>query len=225
MKLSPQPAKMKYKFDDLIDGQSVINRYPDLEQHVAVFLNERGLPSGIDAEFAMRYFILLYSPGSPGIDIYPSLAKRKEWALREMGVEKDPVRDSFPSHINELCLNKNHELRKKCILFLRLQQPEEWAVLCHAEESLYTLLEKQLPEEPQALKNHLSNIDMLKNSISGLKKKLTANESSITLENEIMYYTAQDNLGIRPEEYLVRIPKAVMPSETNINRFYEGIDS
>jgi hypothetical protein len=71
--------KIKYRIDKVSASDQVIFKFPDLMQFANIFASENGLPSNLTADFVMRYIILMYSPGSPGIEIYPMLSKRKTW--------------------------------------------------------------------------------------------------------------------------------------------------
>ena len=178
-------TKMKYRIDKISASENVIFKFPELSQQAQVFASEINLPANLTADFVMRYIILMYSPGSPGIDIYPMLSKRKTWALRELGVEPH-IDGSFPTEYNELLLNKNQACRAKIVLFLRLQQPEDWAIMIRAEEMLYDLLAMDLPEEPTDQKNHIGNIESLRKQLSESRERFMQGEISKALENDIL---------------------------------------
>jgi hypothetical protein len=88
------------------------------------------------------------------------LSKRKTWALRELGIEPE-LDGSYPQIYNDVLLNKNANVRAKIVLFLRLQQPEDWAIMIRAEEILYDLLEMSMPEDAVDQKNHIGNIESI----------------------------------------------------------------
>jgi hypothetical protein len=215
-------VKMKYRIDKVSASDSVLFKFPDLAQHANVFASEINLPSNLTADFVMRYIILMYSPGSPGVDIYPMLSKRKTWALRELGVEPH-IDGSFPTEYNELLLNKNQACRAKIVLFLRLQQPEDWAIMIRAEEMLYDLLSMDLPEEPTDQKNHIGNIESLRRQLSESRERFMQGEISKALENDITKFLAQDNLGIRPEEYMMFAPKGVSPHKAKGDQLFPEV--
>jgi hypothetical protein len=207
--------KMKYRIDKIPMTDQVIFKFPDLMQFANIFASEIGMPQNVTADFVMRYIMLMYSPGSPGIEIYPMLAKRKTWALKELGV--NPLVDgSFPTEYNELLLNKNQACRAKVVLFLRLQQPEDWAIMMRAEEMLY-------PEDPTDQKNHISNIESLRKQLSESRERFMQGEISKALENEITKFLAQDNLGIRPEEYMMFAPKGTAPSKAKADQMFPEV--
>jgi hypothetical protein len=215
-------TKMKYRIDKISASENVIFKFPELSQHAQVFASEINLPGNLTADFVMRYIILMYSPGSPGIDIYPMLSKRKTWALRELGVEPH-IDGSFPTEYNELLLNKNQACRAKIVLFLRLQQPEDWAIMIRAEEMLYDLLAMDLPEEPTDQKNHIGNIESLRKQLSESRERFMQGEISKALENDITKFLAQDNLGIRPEEYMMFAPKGVLPHKAKADQLFPEV--
>jgi hypothetical protein len=215
-------VKMKYRIDKVSASDSVLFKFPDLAQHANVFASEINLPNNLTADFVMRYIILMYSPGSPGVDIYPMLSKRKTWALRELGIEPH-IDGSFPTEYNELLLNKNQACRAKIVLFLRLQQPEDWAIMIRAEEMLYDLLSMDLPEEPTDQKNHIGNIESLRRQLSESRERFMQGEISKALENDITKFLAQDNLGIRPEEYMMFAPKAVAPHKAKGDQLFPEV--
>lgn len=214
--------KMKYRIDKIPMTDQVIFKFPDLMQFANIFASEIGMPQNVTADFVMRYIMLMYSPGSPGIEIYPMLAKRKTWALKELGV--NPLVDgSFPTEYNELLLNKNQACRAKVVLFLRLQQPEDWAIMMRAEEMLYDLLSLEFPEDPTDQKNHISNIESLRKQLSESRERFMQGEISKALENEITKFLAQDNLGIRPEEYMMFAPKGTAPSKAMADQMFPEV--
>lgn len=214
--------KMKYRIDKIPMTDQVIFKFPDLMQFANIFASEIGMPQNVTADFVMRYIMLMYSPGSPGIEIYPMLAKRKTWALKELGI--NPLVDgSFPTEYNELLLNKNQACRAKVVLFLRLQQPEDWAIMMRAEEMLYDLLSLEFPEDPTDQKNHISNIESLRKQLSESRERFMQGEISKALENEITKFLAQDNLGIRPEEYMMFAPKGTAPSKAKADQMFPEV--
>ena len=214
--------KMKYRIDKIPMTDQVIFKFPDLMQFANIFASEIGMPQNITADFMMRYIMLMYSPGSPGIEIYPMLAKRKTWALKELGVNSS-VDGSFPTEYNELLLNKNQTCRAKVVLFLRLQQPEDWAIMMRAEEMLYDLLSLEFPEDPTDQKNHISNIESLRKQLSESRERFMQGEISKALENEITKFLAQDNLGIRPEEYMMFAPKGTAPGKAKADQMFPEV--
>lgn len=215
-------VKMKYRIDRIPSTDQVLFKFHDLSQHATTFGQSIGLPSDITPDFVMRYIILMYSPGSPGIEAYPQLNKRKSWALRELGVE--PHEDgSYPKAYNDILLNKNANVRAKILLFLRLQQPEDWAIMIRAEEMLYNLLELELPEDPSDQKNHLANIETVRRQLSDARDRFMQGETTKSLENEITKFLAQENLGIRPEEYMMFAPEAVVPGKSKANQIFPEV--
>lgn len=215
-------TKMKYRVDKISASENVIFKFPELSQNANVFASEIDLPQNLTADFVMRYIILMYSPGSPGIDIYPMLSKRKTWALRELGVEPN-IDGSFPTEYNELLLNKNLACRAKIVLFLRLQQPEDWAIMIRAEEMLYDLLAMDLPVEPTDQKSHIGNIESLRKQLSESRERFMQGEISKALENDITKFLAQDNLGIKPEEYMMFAPKGVLPHNAKADQLFPEV--
>lgn len=164
----------------------------------------------------------MYSPGSPGIDAYPQLSKRKTWALRELGIEPE-LDGSYPQTYNDILLNKNANVRAKIVLFLRLQQPEDWAIMIRAEEILYDLLEMSMPEDAVDQKNHIANIESIRKQLSDARTRFMQGETTKALENEITKFLAQDNLGIRPEEYMMFAPDSKPPSKNKSNQMFPEV--
>lgn len=215
-------SKMKYRIDRVPSTEQVVFKFPDLAQHGTVFANNFGLPPEITPDFVLRYIILMYSPGSPGIDAYPQLSKRKTWALRELGVEPE-MDGSYPQTYNDILLNKNANVRAKIVLFLRLQQPEDWAIMIRAEEILYDLLEMPMPEDAVDQKNHIANIESIRKQLSDARTRFMQGETTKALENEITKFLAQDNLGIRPEEYMMFAPDSKPPAKMKSNQMFPEV--
>lgn len=215
-------SKMKYRIDKIPTSEQVLFKFPDLSQHAVVFSSTAGLPEEMSADFVMRYIILMYSPGSPGIEAYPQLSKRKSWALIELGIEPG-IDGSYPRAYNDLLLNKLGNVRAKIILFLRLQQPEDWAIMIRAEEMLYGLLELELPEDPTDQKNHLANIETVRKQLTDARERFMQGETTKSLESEITKFLAQENLGIRPEEYMMFAPDAKPPHKAKANQIFPEV--
>jgi hypothetical protein len=215
-------VKMKYRIDKIPMSEQVVFKFQDLSQFANVFASSVGLPEKLTADFVLRYIILMYSPGSPGIEAYPMLSKRKGWALKELGVEPNQ-QGEFPTEYNELLLNKNANCRAKIILFLRLQQPEDWAIMMRTEEMLYDILALDMPEDPVDQKSHISNIESLRKQLSDARDRFMQGEISKALEHEITKFLAQDNLGIRPEEYMMFAPPSVPPHKAKSNQMFSEV--
>jgi hypothetical protein len=215
-------VKMKYRIDKIPMSEQVLFKFQDLSQFADVFASSVGLPERLTPDFVLRYIILMYSPGSPGIEAYPMLSKRKGWALKELGVEPNQ-QGEFPTEYNELLLNKNANCRAKIVLFLRLQQPEDWAIMMRTEEMLYDILALDMPEDPVDQKSHISNIESLRKQLSDARDRFMQGEISKALEHEITKFLAQDNLGIRPEEYMMFAPPSVPPHKAKSNQMFPEV--
>jgi hypothetical protein len=215
-------VKMKYRIDKIPMSEQVVFKFQDLSQFANVFASSVGLPERLTPDFVLRYIILMYSPGSPGIEAYPMLSKRKGWALKELGVEPNQ-QGEFPTEYNELLLNKNANCRAKIVLFLRLQQPEDWAIMMRTEEMLYDILALDMPEDPVDQKSHISNIESLRKQLSDARDRFMQGEISKALEHEITKFLAQDNLGIRPEEYMMFAPPSVPPHKAKSNQMFPEV--
>ena len=95
--------------------------------------------------------------------------------------------------------------------------------MIRAEEMLYNLLELELPEDPADQKNHLANIETVRRQLSDARDRFMQGETTKSLEHEITKFLAQENLGIRPEEYMMFAPEAVIPGKAKANQIFPEI--
>lgn len=195
---------MKYRVDTLSENESVVNKYPDLWKHAGVFANPQGLPDGITYEFCIRYLCLVYGPGSPGITLYPELAKRKDWALRFLNITPNENKE-YPRGVNDVALFKNEAFRRMTIMFLRLQHSEDWSLARTQEMRYYNLLQKSLEDvaEIKEAKTLQEAISMCREELVNARERILMGETSQELSGELMQFLADENLGIMPEEYMV----------------------
>jgi hypothetical protein len=197
-------SKAKYRVDQLDDQTSVVTRYADLWRHSGVFANNEGLPHGINYELPMRYLCLMYGPGSPGIEVYPDLSKRKDWALRFLNINPNH-NNEYPEYVNDIALFKNAAFRRMAILFLRLQNSEDWSLARTQELRYYNLLQKSLEDvsDIKEAKTLQEAITMCREELVSARDRILMGEKSRELEGDLMQFLADENLGIMPEEYMV----------------------
>jgi hypothetical protein len=88
---------------------------------------------------------------------------------------------------------------------------------------LYDLLSLDFPEDPTDQKNHISNIESLRKQLSESRERFMQGEVSKALENEITKFLDQDNLGIRPEEYMLFDPKGVSPCKAKGDQMFPEV--
>jgi hypothetical protein len=132
-------AKLKYPIHLLKKGESVFD-LSDIKPLRKQFEEQTGLEQeiGLDPEFVMKYIILMNAYGSPAIEKYPHLGKRKTWVLSELDVHPN-ANNKYEDKYNYLTLNKIPEILMKIQLFRSIQKPVDFAIMLHAEEELFWL--------------------------------------------------------------------------------------
>ena len=88
---------------------------------------------------------------------------------------------------------------------------------------LYDILALDMPEDPVDQKSHISNIESLRKQLSDARDRFMQGEISKALEHEITKFLAQDNLGIRPEEYMMFAPPSVAPHKAKSNQMFPEV--
>jgi hypothetical protein len=223
-------GNIRYPFHRLDESESVVNSFPDLNavpifhatSHPFIVTEEddRGKPvrrtinvdlGGLDNEFVMRYIILMYSAGSPAIEKYPQIGKRKTWVLDELGVQTDQF-NKYDNKYLDLLLNQNRLILRKLSTFLTLQQPADWAIMLKSQEDLQEVLGTPMPEDPLKQSHRVKTVELLRQAISESRTRILDGETSRLIESDIDEFMAYTSLGIRPEEIVMMNIKSVPPS-------------
>lgn len=198
-----------YPFHNLKEGVSVLDAFKELSE-IPIFREEKELPEGVDNEFVMRYIILMYAKGSPAIDKFPHVGKRRTWVMQELGVEASDSKE-FEKKYDELLLNRNALILQKKCAFLSLQSPSSWQIWRNAEEQLYDLLKTPAPEDAKAAGERVKLINELNTQIELHRSKVLSYETSVIIESAITKFMAYTTLGLRPEERVMLDIKPVQP--------------
>lgn len=217
-KIKTNYGTIKYPFNRLSEGESVLNAYSELNAVDLFHLESIKIETvvqdkngdddvqeetvtlgGLENEFVMRYIILMYAKGSSFIERYPHVGKRKTHVMTELGVT--PTKEGiYPKEYQALLNNKNKLILRKIAAFLTLQYPQDWAIMRRGQDDLQTLLSTALPDDPQKQLQKLNAIDKVREQIDGCQKRMLENDNSRIVEDEIHEFRAYATLGIRPEE-------------------------
>ena len=212
---------LQYQFHKLKAGESVLTAYQDLAE-IPIFHEEKGLPQGISNEFVMRYIILMYANGSPAIEKFHHIGKRKTWVMKELGVEADNG-NKFPPLYDDLLLNKNALVLQKKAAFLTLQKPSDWQIWMNASEQLYYLLSTPTPNDDKAATERVKLVNELNAQINKHREAILEHETSVLVESALTTFMAVTTLGLRPEERVMFNIKAVPPHKAKANVIYPEV--
>ena len=200
---------LRYNFSKLKVGESVLDAFQELSE-VPIFHETKGLPEGLDNEFVMRYVILMYANGSPAVDKFPNIGKRKTWVMKELGV-KQKDNNEFDDVYQDLLLNKNTLILQKKAAFMMLQSPSDWQIWMNASEQLYNMLQTPVPSDDKAAKERVLLINELNAQIETHREKVLRFETSVIMEDALTKFMAVTTLGLRPEERVMLNIKPVIP--------------
>lgn len=228
-------AKLKYNFHALKAGESIFDM-GDLAPLKDVFSTQGKEEKAfdLDPEFVLKYLILMYSPGSPAIEKFQQMGKRKTWVLSQLGVEPD-AKNHYPDNINYLVTYKCAPVVRKTSVFLSLQKPIDWQIRLHGEEQLDRLLtmkERDEDEEGNISPSTLSLADELKLrqlieetriQIEGATLRMMEAEPSLLQELDVERFAAQTYLGIRIEEQIKFLPPMPKPKDQKADTFFSHV--
>jgi hypothetical protein len=234
-------GNIRYPIHKLEEEEDVVQAFPDLSSvsifsdtshpFVVTVYDESGSAyrqtlevtlGDLDNNFVMKYIILMYSPGSPAIEKYPQIGKRKTWVLSELGVMPDEENKYAPEY-DDLLLNQNRLILKKAAVFLTLQQPADWAIMLKSSEDLQEVLGTPMPEDPTKQVQRIKAVELLRQAISDSRSRLMDLETSKSLEAEIDEFMAYTTLGIRPEEFVMMGIKPVPPSKAKSSPVFKNV--
>jgi hypothetical protein len=195
-------TRLKYRIDQVGEGESVIMRFDDLRKYAPIFAHQGDMPTGLDPEFVMRYIILMYSPGTPAVEI-PELNKRKAWVLGQLNVRPD-ANKNLPDYVNGLLGNRYRSVVEKIVLFLRINRNMDWAILVAAEQKQSDLIAQMFApkDDVREEKTLQEAIQLNKTLYEQHLEKFLDGEKSKELSEGVTQYLAEENLGIDPESYI-----------------------
>jgi hypothetical protein len=222
-------SKMKYPIQDLEEGDSVLDLL-DLKSVKDRFgQSEMEAIDDLDPEFVARYIVMMCSPGSPAIELYPNLGKRKTWVMSELGVQPITADGKYEDKYNNLLLNKIPDITRKISIFLTLQAPQDWAIMLNAQEELTRLLRFGSQDESGAelslsdLEKKQKLIESARDQYESSTKRLTEHFRELKIENDLQYFTAITSLGIRHEEFMAIVPDMKKPKDQTADTIYPEV--
>jgi hypothetical protein len=220
-------AKLKYPIHLLKKGESVFD-LSDIKPLRKQFEEQTGLEQeiGLDPEFVMKYIILMNAYGSPAIEKYPHLGKRKTWVLSELGVHPN-ANNKYEDKYNYLTLNKIPEILMKIQLFRSIQKPVDFAIMLHAEEELFWLNQPIDPDNIgdtlDEIKNKRALIEVTRKQYALAKERFMDYSTSAAEELAVDTFIAQTRLGIRHEETIRIMPPPVEPKHAKADTFFNEV--
>lgn len=199
----------KYRIDKLKPGESAILKWPEIASFSHVFGAD---DLGYDREIAMRYIILMYTPGSPCYRQHPVLSKRKTFVMSILGVDAND-RGEYPEYTDMLLL-KSDAIRERVACFLMIQHDVDWTIMCHAEEELYSLITSKVQDpDPKTLLDRRKLIEETRSQFEEAKNRIMEADQSHALWQAIDTFRAAMSLRLRPEERVFEAPPAVIPEK------------
>lgn len=223
-------TKIKYPIHLLKTGDSIFDM-GDLAPMRSVFekQNDDEQAFELDPEFVLRYLILMYSPGSPAIEKFQQMGKRKTWVLSQLGVEPD-AKNMYPDNINYLVTYKCPSIVRKTSVFISLQKPIDWQIRLHGEEQLDRLLTIRERDEQGDASLSLADelklrqlIEETRIQIEGATLRMMEAEPSLLQELDVERFAAQTFLGIRIEEQIRFLPPMPKPRDQKADQFFPQV--
>lgn len=209
-KFPPLPAKQfagfKYRLDELEEGESAILKFPDLSAYGDVFTSNE---ITCDQEVMIRYFIMMYTPGSFAISQYSNVGKRKTYVMGLLGITCDED-GRYPDY-NDLLLLRGNGIRTAFVTFLMIQQSLDWAYMMHAVEELEILMRLPPSIDSDAGIRRRKQMEECRSQIEEAMARLTVSEKSRTVLDSIEWFRAQRTLNIRPEERMYDLSAMTLP--------------
>lgn len=192
---------MKYRVDAIPMETPIVSVYPELKRYPQLssdlFLN------GLDGELVTRYLLCLFSKGSPFVEEYPDLLKRKGAILRFLNIVPDE-KNQLPKEIVDMTSYNNPAVLLRAVILLRITKSHDWAIARACEEKQAQLLEKMLEpsDDVNAEYKVQQTLELNKRQLEDSLSKILAQENAAKLQEGIMQFMADESLGIKPEEYM-----------------------
>lgn len=206
-------SKMKYRVDLIPDNKNVTDIYP-IFARIPLLVSPLRLPEGLTADFVLRYILLLFGQGSPFIEEITDLTKRKSAVLKFLKVQTNE-KNEYPESIVKMMSYSNESVLHRVVTVLRLCRSEDWSLAMACEQKHYDLIaQKFLPREDIKDEKTLSEaINLNLESLVSSREKVLAGENARIVQEAVMQFLADENLGIRPEEYMdvFEVKKTVFP--------------
>lgn len=199
----------KYRIDELQPRESIFLKWPEIAAFSDIFGAEN---LEYDIEVAMKYIILMYTPGSPCYRQHPVLPKRKTFVMSILGIEPDD-KGEYPEYTDMLLL-KSDEIRSRVAAFLMIQHDVDWTIMCHAEEELYSLITtKTESPDPKTVLDRRKLIEETRSQYEEAKKRITEADHSRAAWDAIDVFRATITLNLRPERRVYEAAPAVIPEQ------------
>jgi len=178
--------------------------------------------NGLDNEVVMRYIIMMYALGSPYIDNYPKIGKRKTKVMETLSIFPNDE-NKYEKNVSDMLANKNRLILKKIAAFLTLQCSSDWAILLKSQEELEEVLSMKLPDDATKQVARQKVIEEIRLQIENCKKRMLENDKSLQLEREVNEFVAYATLGLRAEERAMINYKVEKPHKVKASKIYPDV--
>lgn len=196
----------RYRIDLLKPGESAILKWPEIAAYSDVFL---AADTGVDDEIIAKYLILMYTPGSPAITQNYHLKKRKTWVMDFLGISADS--DGRYMEYDNMLRCRGEGMRRRLVTYLSIQQSTDWAIFCHAQLELESVMELDPSGDPDILLKRRKLIEEIRLQIADAKDRIMVDGKERSMEDAIDWFYASRRLELRREEQIISLEQPVIP--------------
>jgi hypothetical protein len=172
-----------------------INYYPEL--------SDKALISGLVMKNMygqiFAWIVYAYDPTSPYVRLNDGIIKRKTEAMEAVGISKNK-NGKYDDNIERILINKDEEVNRMIIGFLKRVRNSQWAILCSYQETLYRQLDELRSGSAEKDKDTISNTQILSKEIEELQFTFLTNDNSDTLREALYDAIEIENLALKPED-------------------------
>lgn len=164
---------------EVIGDIRYLEKYPSLLD-IPEFKEEIVCNLPVDFDSLFKYFVLLYSPGTPLLNI-KDFPQRKQTALEISGMLRDPDMFQFDKETNLAYM--------LMMAYLKMMNNNKWAKLSVYQSSYYNLmlrLQSGKTEAGERTKNLIENIDSLQVKIDELITDLANGDYSPKVTTNVL---------------------------------------
>lgn len=190
----------KYRIDKLKPGEQALTHFPEIAEYIDVFA---AADVDEDPEIIVKFMILVYTPSSPLVKDHPNVGKRKTLAMEYLGILPDE-KGHYPGFNNMLTV-RGDGMRRRLATFLKIQHSMDWAVMCHAQDHLFSIMEEKMPSDPAEALQKRKLINETRSQIEECLDRITAADSLRSVQDAVQWFSAQRTLPIRIETRMDKI--------------------
>lgn len=194
---------MFYYIEDVPEGESVVEKFPDLSSRADVFMREDDLPDGVSGDKVMRYLIYMFSPNTPIRKEIPDFNSRKKFVLNKINLDVDQY-GKISEGYSAMCAMSEEWIVRRFITFTKFFRTVAYEKLALADARKAQLAEFILTSKVDKSSDDANIQKGLKgweDDIKSALDEILQGEKSKSVEEAVLFSIRMDNLGIRPEEY------------------------